>query len=71
MQPKSIFKSKSGIASMLIGISGVLGTYSDDVAKFLADNASLINISIGLIGFILRKVTHGKVVLWDSSDNTK
>lgn len=69
MKPKSIFKSKSAIAATLVFISGALGTSSPDVSAFLSSNAVVINMIIGVAGFILRKVTHEKVVLWGSDDS--
>lgn len=66
MQPKSIFKSKTAVASALTAVAGVLGSFFPDVNQFLSDNAATIITALGALHFILRLVTKGRVVLFAS-----
>ena len=64
-ETKSIFKSKTAFASAVTIVAGALGTYSPDVQKFLADNASTILLALGAANFALRLISRGRVVLFN------
>lgn len=64
VKSKVWFKSKTAIASMLTVIAGSLGTFSPDAQAFLSANAATILIALGVLNFILRWATKGRVVLF-------
>lgn len=69
MKSKSIFKSKLAMGSAIVAVVGALGSFFPDVERVVKENANIINMVVGILGFAIRKITHEKVVFWDSSDN--
>ena len=63
---KAIFKSKTAFAASLTTIAGALGTYSPEVNQMLATHASTILLAVGILNFVLRRVTKGRVVFFPS-----
>lgn len=61
---KSIFKSKTALASALTVIAGALGTFSPQANIFLSKNASTILLGLGTLNLALRLVTRGRIVLF-------
>ncbi len=66
--PKSIFKSKTAFAGAITAVTGVLGTFWPDIGKFVADHASAILLVAGAAQILLRKYSHGSVVLFPDTD---
>lgn len=62
--PKSIFKSKTAVASAITFIAGLFGTLVPGAGDFLAQNASTILLGMGVINFGLRLISRGRVVLF-------
>ena len=61
---RSIFKTKTAFANTLLVLAGALGTISPGAKQTIADNANTILLFAGVIGFALRRITHGRVVLF-------
>lgn len=61
---KPIFKSKTVLAASLTAIAGALGSFSPVANQFLAANASLILLGLGLLNIALRMATKGRVLLF-------
>jgi hypothetical protein len=61
---KSIFKSKTAIASAITFVAGMSGTLLPGANEWIAHNASAILLGLGAINFLLRLVTRGRVVLF-------
>ncbi len=64
--PKSIFKSKTAFAQALLAVAGVVGTILPDASQFIASHANIILIGAGVAGVVLRLITKGRVVLFDT-----
>ncbi len=62
--PKSIFKSKTALAGALVAIAGALGTQFPDADQWIAANANVILLVVGLASIALRKITKDKVVVF-------
>ena len=67
--PKSIFRSRTFFAQAIMGLAGACGTIWPEAGKTIAEHASAILMVASLVGVILRKVTHGRVVFW-GTDST-
>jgi len=63
--PKSIFRSRTAVASALTFVAGLFGTLVPGANEILAQHASVILLCLGLVNFTLRLVTRGRVVLFD------
>jgi len=63
-QAKSIFKSKTAIASALTFLAGTFGSLFPEANQFLASNASAILLVLGILNIGLRFATKGRVVLF-------
>ena len=61
---RSIFKTKTAFANTLLVLAGALGTISPGAKQTIADNANTILLLAGIVGFALRRITHGRVVLF-------
>ncbi len=62
--PKSIFKSKTAVASALTFVAGLFGTLVPGAGEYLAQHASTILLGMGVVNFGLRLVSRGRVVLF-------
>lgn len=61
---KTIFKSKTGLASAITAVVGALAFGSASVNDFLSTHASIIVTCLGAAHFALRLVTRGRVHLF-------
>ena len=61
---KSIFKSKTILASVLTAIAGGIGSVFPEANQFLSNNASSILLVLGALNVGLRLVTRGRIVLY-------
>jgi len=64
---KSIFKSKSVFAGVLVAVAGALGSFAPNLAPWLAAHADLVLMGAGIMQVGLRMVTKGSVTLFDES----
>jgi len=61
---KSIFKSKTAVASAITIVAGMFGSLLPEANAFIAQHASAILLGLGAINLLLRLVTRGRVVLF-------
>lgn len=61
---KSIFKSKTAVASAITFIAGLFGTTVPGANDFISQHASTILLAVGALNFGLRLITRGRVVLF-------
>jgi hypothetical protein len=64
---KSIFKSKTALMAIITSAAGTAAKFYPEVASLVASNGSDILIALGVISFVLRKVTSGKVSLFPAN----
>lgn len=63
MNPKPLFKSRTALLGLLTTVAAIVGASHPPTGAFLRDHAELILGVLGVVSIILRRVTHGKVVL--------
>ncbi len=63
MSPKPLLKSKTALLGLLTSLAGLIGASNEDTGAFLSAHASIILGIIGIVSIILRRITHGRVVL--------
>ena len=68
IKPKSIFKSKTAMAQALVMLAGAVGTMWPEASQFISTHANTILLVSGAVGFGLRLITKGRVVLFPESD---
>lgn len=61
---KSVFKSKTAVASAITIVAGMFGTLLPEANAFIAQHASTILLGLGAINLVLRLVSRGRVVLF-------
>lgn len=67
--PKPLFKSRTALLGLLTSLAGIVGASNESAGRFLSDHAALILGVLGLVSIILRRITHGRVVLIPDSDD--
>jgi len=65
---KSIFKSKSVFAGVLVAVAGALGSFAPDFAAWLAAHADVVLMAAGILQVGLRMITKGSVNLFADSE---
>ena len=65
---KSIFKSKTAFAGVLVTVAGAVGSFAPGLAPWIADHADLVLMAAGILQVGLRMVTKGSVVLFSDAD---
>ena len=65
---KSIFKSKTAFAGVLVAVAGAVGSFAPGFAPWIADHADLVLMAAGILQVGLRMVTKGSVVLFSDAD---
>jgi len=63
MDAKPLFKSRTALLGLLTTVAGIAGASHAPTGAFLRDHAELILGLLGVLSIILRRVTHGRVVL--------
>lgn len=64
MKPKSIFRSRTALLGLITAAAGAFSCISEETHQWIADHSGPLLIAIGAAGVILRKLTHGRVVLF-------
>ena len=65
---KSIFKSNTAFAGVLVAVAGAVGSFAPGLAPWIADHADLVLMAAGILQVGLRMVTKGSVVLFSDAD---
>ncbi|MDB6117754.1 MAG: hypothetical protein JWO08_1535 [Verrucomicrobiaceae bacterium] len=65
---KSIFKSKTAFAGAITAVTGAIGTLRPEAGQWIASHASVLLLTAGLLQILLRKVSHGQVILFPETD---
>jgi hypothetical protein len=65
---KSIFKSKTAFAGVLVTLAGAVGSFAPGLAPWIAAHADLVLMAAGILQVGLRMVTKGSVNLFGESD---
>lgn len=67
MKKRSLFLTKTAALQYFVMSLGVIAVLAPDlgIQEFIASNMPVITSALGVVGLLLRKVTQGKVVLWN------
>jgi len=60
---KSVFVSKTALLAVLTSIAGLVGSFYPQAGDFLRGNMEMILTVIGVLNFLLRLISRGKVTL--------
>ncbi len=63
MEPKTIFKSKTALLSILLALIGGLGTVFDPLRDWLRDHVESILMWAGGAGVLVRRLTKGRMTI--------
>ena len=63
---KNVFTSKTAAVALITTIAGIVANFVPEVGEYVATNASLILMGLGVVSFALRLITKGKVSLFPS-----
>ena len=64
---KNVFTSKTAAVALITTVSGIVANFVPSVGEYVATNAALILMGLGVVSFVLRLVTKGKVSLFPES----
>jgi hypothetical protein len=68
---KPWFRSRTALAGILTTIAGALGHQFPGFGLFLATHANEILILLGILSVILRRLTHGRMVLFPDDPDVR
>jgi hypothetical protein len=64
---KNVFTSKTAAVALITTVSGIVANFVPSVGEYVTANAALILMGLGVVSFVLRLVTKGKVSLFPES----
>ena len=66
--PQAHFQANTAFAGAITAVTGALGTLWPEAGQWIAAHASVLLLTAGLLQILLRKVSHGQVILFPETD---